>query len=387
MAEPSYQPRGKRGARGKSLRLLPALPAVLLITLIAAAQDFDQLAAQAARAREASRVEEAVALYRRALSLRPRWGEGWFYLATLLYERDAYAEASQAFEEATDLNPQVGTAWVMLGLCEFKLGRYDAALNHLLQGRRLGITDNPHLRSVMLYHEGLLLLEKGEFEAAQKTLGTLSKEGAESEDLTVALGLSALRLRPSQLPAADAATREAVSRAGRAEGLAVNKKFDEALGEYGRLAADFPKTPNVQYAYGRFLLTSNRDEKAVEAFRREIENSPNHLMSRLMIADTKIRLKDAAGGLPYAEEAVKLRPQLPLGHYLLGLALLETGQTARAVTELETAQKSAPGESKIYFALGRAYARVGRAEEAERARATFTRLSKEQEAAEQPKPE
>ncbi|HZN10544.1 MAG TPA: tetratricopeptide repeat protein, partial [Blastocatellia bacterium] len=152
-------------------------------------------------------------------------------------------------------------------------------------------------------------------------------------------------------------------------------------------AADFPTTPNVQYAYGRFLLTSNRDEKAVEAFRREIENNSNHLMSRLMIADTKIRLKDAAGGLPYAEEAVKLRPQLPLGHYLLGLALLETGQTARAVTELETAQKSAPGESKIYFALGRAYARVGRAEEAERARATFTRLSKEQEAAEQPKPE
>lgn len=341
-------------------------------------QDFDKLAAQAAQARDANRLDEAVALYRQALRLRPLWDEGWFYLATLLYEGDSWADASQAFRETTNLNPKVGTAWVMLGLCEFKLGRYDDSLKHIQQGRRLGITDNPNLWHVMLYHEGLLLLEKGDFETAQETLGEISKEGVKNEDLIIAVGLSILHIRPSALPSADATTREVVRRAGWAEHLAAQKKFDEALSEYDRLATDFPKAQSVQYAYGHFLIGVNQDEKAIAAFKREIENTPNHLPARLGIADTKLRLKDAAAGVPYAEEAVKLYPKVPLGHLLLGLLLLDAGQTVRSITELETAQHSLPSEPKIYFALGRAYARAGRKEDAERARAAFTRLNKEE---------
>ncbi len=347
----------------------------------ASGQDFDKLAAAAVQARDANRIDEAVALYRQALSSRPKWGEGWFYLATLLYERDSFAEAASAFKQATELNPKVGTAWVMLGLSEFKLNRYDDSLKHIQQGRRLGITDNPNLRSVMLYHEGLLLLTKGDFETGQKMLGSLSREGFNSEDHIIALGLAVLRLRPSDLPSAESATREATARAGLAEHFAVQKKFDEALREYERLAADFPKVQNVQYAYGRYLLLSRDDEKAIAAFQREIENTPNHLLARLWIADTKLKLKDYAGGLPYAEAAVKLSPQLPLGHYLLGSLFLETNQTTRAITELETAQKSLPNEPKIYFALGRAYQRADRREDAERARATFAKLSKQMEEA------
>ncbi len=345
------------------------------------AKDFDRVAAQAEQARSTNRIEEAIELYRKALSLRPRWAEGWWYLGTLLYERDAFASAAVAFGRAAALSPNVGTAWVMLGLCEFKLGRYKDALEHIQQGRRLGAGAEPQLRYVMLYHEGLLLIGKGEFESAQETLGLLSSDGVENEDLTTALGLSVLRISFSDLLAGDSALRELVRRAGRAEYLAAQKKFDEALSEYDRLATDFPKAHGVEYAYGHFLIVSNQDEKAIAAFKREIENSPNHLPARLWIADTKLRLKDAAGGLPYAEEAMKLYPKDPRAHLLLGLLLLDTGQTARAITELETAQHSLQNDPKIYFALGRAYARAGRKADAERARATFTRLNKQTEEA------
>ncbi len=340
-------------------------------------QDFDRLAAQAAQARDANRLDEAVTLYRQALRSRPKWGEGWFYLATLLYERDSWAEAVQAFRKATDLDPKVGTAWVMLGLCEFKLGRFSDALEHIQQGRRLGTPTEPQFNYVMLYHEGILLLSKGEFDRARETLGLLSRQGVENEDLTTALGLSALRISFSNLLAGDSALHELVRRAGWVEGLAAQKKFAEALSEYDRLATDFPKAQNVQYAYGRFLIESNQDEKAIAAFKREIENTPKHLSARLWIADTKLRLKDAAGGLPYAEEAMKLYPKAPLAHLLLGLLLLDTGQTARAITELETAEAAIQNDPKIYFALGRAYARAGRKQDADRARATFTRLNKQ----------
>ncbi|HXG66168.1 MAG TPA: tetratricopeptide repeat protein [Blastocatellia bacterium] len=343
-------------------------------------ENFDQVAARAEQARSANRVEEAIELYRKALSLRPRWAEGWWYLGTLLYERDAFADAAAAFGRATTLSPKVGTAWVMLGLCEFKLGRYQDALTHIQQGRQLGTSAEPRFKQVMLYHEGILLLGKGDFERAQETLSLLSREGVESEEVVTALGLSVLRIRFSDLLAGDAALRELVRRAGWAEHLAAQKKFDEAMREYERLAADSPRAQNVHYAYGRFLLANQYDEKAVAAFQREIENTPNHVLARLRIADVKLRLKDFTGGLPYAQEAVKLSPQSPLGHFLLGALLLETGQTARAIAELEAAQKSLPDEPKIYFQLGRAYARANRKEDAARARAAFARLNKEEAA-------
>ena len=363
------------------LVVLCSLPAVAGQSRSTSQQDFNELAAQAALARDANRTDEAVALYRQTLRLRPLWDEGWFYLGTLLYEGESWADAAQAFKEATNLNPKVGTAWVMLGLCEFKLDRHNDALKHIQQGRRLGTSAEPQFNNVMLYHEGLLLLGKGEFEPAQETLGLLSRDGVETEDLITALGLSVLHIRFSDLLAGDSVFRQQVRRAGWAEHLAVQKKFAEALSEYERLTTDFPKAQNVQYAFGRFLIVSNQDEKAIAAFKREIENTPNHLPARLWIAETKFRLKDFAGGLPYAEEVVKLSPQLPLGHVLLGAVLLGVGQTARAITELETAQRSLPNEPKIYFQLARAYATAGRKSDANRARATFTRLNKQMEEA------
>jgi tetratricopeptide (TPR) repeat protein len=340
-------------------------------------ENFDQVAAQAEQARSTNRIEEAIELYRKALSLRPRWAEGWWYLGTLLYERDAFADAAVAFGQATALSPKVGTAWVMLGLCEFKLGRYGDALKHIQHGRRLGTGAEPQFNHVMLYHEGLLLLGKGEFERAQETLGLLSREEVENENLITALGLSVLRIRFSDLLAGDSALHQLVRRAGWAEHFAAQRKFDEALREYERLVTDFPKQPNLQYAYGKFLVLIHSDEKAVEAFQREIENSPDHVPARLAIADLKYRI-DPAGGLRYAEEAVKLRPQLPEGHYILGLLLLDTDQTVRAITELETAQRSSPNEPKVYFALARAYARTNRKTDADRARATFARLKQKE---------
>ncbi|HYG79583.1 MAG TPA: tetratricopeptide repeat protein [Pyrinomonadaceae bacterium] len=343
------------------------------------AQDFDRVAAQAEQARSANRVEEAIKLYRRAVSMRPRWAEGWFNLGTLLYDKDAYADAAAALGRAAALSPKVGTTWVMMGLCEFKLGRHAEALEHIQRGRKLGVSANPQLRHVMIYHEGLLLVGKGDFQRAQDTLGQLSEEGVESDELFMALGLSVLRLRFSELRAGGPALREIVGRVGRAEHLAAQKKFEEAQAAYERLAADFPKGQNVQYALGRFLLTSNEDERAVAALLREIENNPQHLLARLLIADTKLRLREFAAGLPYAEEAAKLSPRLPLARYLLGSLLLGAGQTARAVAELETAARLMPGEPKIFYALSNAYLRAGRKQDAERALATFARLREQNE--------
>ena len=355
-----------------------------------ARQEFEQVAAQASAAREGDRVEEAIGLYRRGLALRPDWTEGWWYLATLYYDADNYAEAARAFAVAARQQPKAGAPVAMQGLCEFQLGKYDDALTHITRGRTLGVGDNQELTRVMRYHEGLLSLLKGEFEHAQQTLGTLSFEGVKTDDLIVALGLAALRR--GMLPRDVTPTypdRDLIRRVGLAEHFAAQKDIADAQREYDLIARDYAKTPDVQYAYGRFLLNNRDDDGALAAFQHEIENYPKHALARIQIAYIKLKNREPEAGLPFAEEAAKLYPRLPLSHFVLGRLLLETGQNARAVEELETAERMAPEYPQIYFQLSRAYAKANRKEDAERARETFLRLNKqaEQADAQPPRPD
>jgi len=342
------------------------------------AQPFDRIAVDADQARDANDLEKALVLYRRALGLRPEWAEGWWSVGTILYERDSYAEAAQSFRRVVSLRPNHGSANVMLGLCEFELGQDKPALAHLQRGRQLGILKNPQLARVMLYHEGLLLLRKGRFEDAQEALSVLSRDGGDDGELMLALGMSALNIFPAKLPPDGSTAREVVMRVGKAEFLAATKKFDEARREYSSVADEFPETANIHYALGRFLLDIGEVDPAVAAFKRQIQASPNNVPARLQIAAAWYRLNSAAA-LKYAEEAVKLEPQRPFGHYLLGLLYLDTQNFAIAISELETAKRDYSSVPQLYFALGNAYARAGRKADAARARAVFARLNAQNE--------
>lgn len=334
---------------------------------------FAALSAKANDARESNRLEEAAGLYRKALALRPQWAEGWWSLGTIQYEQNGYLEAAQAFQKVVALSPKMGVAWAMLGLCESELGRDDNALRHIQKGQSLGIGDDLQLRKVVLYHEGALLQRRGWFKEAQLRLRSLCWVGVETGELTQALGMTALLMPGKKPPATGAPDAEIVTRVGRAECLAGQKKYDEARREYDALAADHPDYPNLHYAYGWFLLGAGDVPAGRRELDLEIKNNPRHVMARLQIAGALHKV-DPATGLPYAEQAVKLDPELPLGHYILGLLLLDTDDYVRATAELETVRRSSPGEARVYVALGAAYARAGREEDAAGARAAFLRL-------------
>jgi tetratricopeptide (TPR) repeat protein len=186
--------------------------------------------------------------------------------------------------------------------------------------------------------------------------------------------MAMLRMLPQQLPAADSPQRDVVARIGDAARLAAERDFDAAARAFKSVAESAPDFPNMHYAYGRFLLDLHDVDGAIAQFQQQIRLDPNHVLARLQIAAAHYRT-DSAAGIPFAEEAVKLDPSYPFGHYLLGLLYLDSGDAKRAVTQLETATKMAPKAAAFYFALGSAYAKAGDKLAAARARATFARLN------------
>ena len=369
------------------LLAVPALPAAAQQRRATAARpaQFEQVASKAKQAREAGRVDEAIGHYREGVKIRANWDEGWWFLGTLLYDRERYAEAAEALETATKLQPKAGIAWIMLGLCEYRIGRYDAAAEHLIEGRRLGFGNSAELQRVVLYHEGVLGLFRGEFEAAQKRLDDVAYAGARSEQLFIALGLVVLRIPmlPEQI-SPDHKNYTLIRQAGFAEYQLAQNNVADASREYERLASDYPKFPNVQYAYGRYHLVQRNADEALAAFHREIENSPNHAMARLQIAYIHMSRKEPEIGIKYAEEAVNLGPRFAHARFLLGRLFYDVGNYPRAIEELEAAQQLAPTEPKVYYSLARAYDRVQRKEDAKRAREVFAELSRRAEGTSMP---
>jgi len=339
-------------------------------------KSFDSLSKKAAEARDADHIDEAVALYNQALLLRPKWAEGWWSLGTLEYDRNGYPAAARAFQRFLALSPKDGTAYLMLGLCQFELGQDDSALKHIEAAEKLGVAKNTQLFQVMLYHEGLLLLRKARYENAQEVLQQLCRSGVENTDVMRILGLAVFRLSPKAAPPDNSPGAALMQRAGHAECLVGRKKFEEARAEYKALIAEYPEFPDIHYVYGHFLLEGNDTEAALPEFEKQLELVPGHLNARLEIAAVKYRV-DSAAGVPLAEQAVQIAPHLPFAHYLLGLLYADTNQFAKAIPELEIAQKAFPNEAQVYFALGNAYAHIGRKAEAAKARATFAKLNQE----------
>jgi tetratricopeptide (TPR) repeat protein len=340
----------------------------------ASTAEFDRLVTAATAARQAERWEEAIELYGKALKLKPDYVEGHWYQGAAYYTLDNSAQCRDAFRRVVRLAPKNGAAYAFLGLCEFGLKEYDRALLHLLQSRTLGVGDTGDLAGIARYHAAILMSRTEQYEQALETLGEFAAEGNDNPRVIEALGIATLRMPmlPVELPPD---RREMVLMAGRASYMMATRNTASAETAFKALAARYPETPNVHYAYGVFLLQEQPD-KAIEEFKRELELQPGHPSSLTQIAYEYLKRGDPQTALSWAQQAVAAAPEDFTTHKALGQALLETGNVDGAITQLQIGIKLAPDSPGLHFTLARAYQRAGRLEDAERARAEFTRLDR-----------
>ena len=344
-----------------------------LVLFLLAVPRFEDIAKQASDAREANRDNDAIRLYKQAVRLRPTWTEGWWYLATLDYDRDQYAEGRDAFRKFVELDPKTGPGWALLGLCEFQLREYEPALGHLRQAETLGFGANEQIQRVALYHIAILLTRFEQYEMALAKLnGEARLETKESATSIEAMGIAALRrpLLPAEVPPQD---HELVMALGRAVYLMGLRRAAEADQAFKELLARYPNTPNVHFAYGYFLQSSDPDG-TIREVARELEISPRHLPALVQLAIEYEKRGDTPIALKYARRAVEVDPGSFAARTVMGRLLLQGGDTDGAVKELELARKIAPNSPQTRIALASAYAKAGRKDDAAHERAEFLKL-------------
>jgi tetratricopeptide (TPR) repeat protein len=340
----------------------------------AATAKFDALASKAEEARKGGRLDEAIDLYRQALAIKPDWPEGLWALGTALYELDRFADARDAFRRVLVRHSEDGTAWALKGLCEYRLKNYDTALADLVQARNRGVTGNRSVSEVARYHTAILSTRMEQYEQALAILSDFGLEGNDSPRIVEAMGLATLRLPmlPDELPGE---RRELVMMAGRAQYFAAARLGSAAQNAFEALTNRYSEIPNVHYAFGVYLLGEQPDA-AIEAFKRELEVSPQHVWAKVQIAFALVRRGEYEAAKPWAQQSVEAAPNAFVARNALGQILLETGDIEGAIRELEAGVRLATDSPAMHFSLARAYRRAGRHADADREQAEFTRLDR-----------
>jgi tetratricopeptide (TPR) repeat protein len=331
---------------------------------------FENAVKVADEARVAGRLDEAIEAYTKAVSIRPKWPDGWWYLGAIYYARDLYPQARDAFSNLVALQPERGPAWGMLGLCQFRTSEYERSIASLERSYILGLDDNKELKSVVLYHSALLYVRFEQFEMAYQALRQL--ENYDNQKIIEAFGLIMLRMPvlPNQIPGDK---REQVLLAGRAGASMAARHLDASRKFFGELVANYPDDPNVHYSYGVFILPQDA-ETALKEFQRAHELDPNHQPAMVQMAFEYLKRRDYDAALPLAEKSVALAPRMFPARNVLGRVLLELGQIERAIHELEEGVRLAPVSPDMHFALARAYTRAGRKADADRENEIFKKL-------------
>jgi tetratricopeptide (TPR) repeat protein len=307
--------------------------------------------------------------------MHPSWTEGQWYLGTAYYEMEKYAEGRNAFRQVVRVQKANGAAWAFKGLCEFQLKNYRAALDDLNRAHGLTVKE-PKLILVSRYHRAILLTRFQQYERALQAYAGFAKEGNVSPEVIEGMGIAVLRMPflPLELPLEK---RDIVLLAGRASvlasssGVEAEQAFEELVRRYGA-------TPNVHYLYGIYLLR-DRHEQAVAQFHEELRISPNHASAMIQIAQEVLKQGEVESAMRWATQAARLAPRNFVVRRVLGQVKLQANDIAGAIADLETAVKLEPDSPSVHYTLARAYQRAGRNADAERERATFSRLERMQQ--------
>jgi tetratricopeptide (TPR) repeat protein len=335
---------------------------------------FETLSRQAAEARDAKRIAEALTLYRKALKLKPDWTEGLWEAGSIEYDQDQYKECSADFRRLAGLEPDKSPGWTMAGLCEYHLRDYDAALKSLLQAQKLGFREPDELAHAARLHLALVLIKLGRFETAIAKLLELTQAAKKTPEIIVATGIAGLR-QPWTPPEVPEAERDKVFKLGDAMAAVMEQDSKEALEKFAVVARDYPKDPNIHFRYGAYLMQQD-PAHGIEEIGKTLELQPDHIPALVSLASIYLKRDQPQAAREYAEKAVKLAPDDFATHVELGRVLRESDDNAGALREFQMAVRLAPASPESHYDLASAYAKLGRNEDAARERQEFRRLRK-----------
>ena len=259
--------------------------------------------------------------------------DAWFTLGKLYKRQGRMAEALSAYREAHERRPLDPSLVSKLADALISTGQ-PAEAEQLLLAAQAKHPDNPYI----VFALARVLENTGRFAESE----TLFRESLtlDSRLATAHVRLAALALR-------------------RGDFNAVNGQLDAAL----RLD---PGVPDASLIKGQLLESQNRIDEAAQAYRNELNSSPNSLPAAISLSRLEGRRGRTAEQERVLRNAIQANPQSPGPYVVLAMSFLQRGERyAEAVELAELALQQGPKGEELritYLILANLNGRLGNSE-------------------------
>jgi len=288
------------------------------------------------------RLDEAIALLRRALAHDPTLAEAHYHAGCVLHSMQHHEAAVACFDHALALDRDYGEAHYNRGTALQALRRYASAVASYEAALEIE-PDIPAIR----YNLGTALQALGRHQAA------------------IAQYEQVLAAAPDYLQA-----RIAVAMA-----LQTLGRHDAAIAHYQQALAADPGLAEVHDRMGGALQLLGRHDAAIECHEKALALDPDNADAHNNLGLALHAANRPSQAIGHYERALAIRPGFASAHNNLGLALQALNRHDEAIAQYRAAIAAGPGHARRHGNMGVALQEIGRRDEACRAFETAIALA------------
>ena len=142
------------------------------------------------------------------------------------------------------------------------------------------------------------------------------------------------------------------------------ERNDLALNAFKRAIEASPENAWHNLSIARVYSGLGQKQLAIDHIKRAIEIRPDHAVPYMNLGATYSEMGQYEKAIEYTRKAIALQPGLAAAHRNLGAIYQRTGQLAKAIAELKQAVALEPQDPTAYGNLGAVYCDVGQFDEA-----------------------
>jgi tetratricopeptide (TPR) repeat protein len=304
--------------------------------------------------------EEALQKYKAVLKDSPSSSPARRGVGRSLAKLGRCNEAEAVFKPVTPLSALETEE--SLGVCFFRMHKYDAAIIHLKNAQKLSPQDREACISLARAYASLGRSKDGI--GILKAWLTRNPGDADALYWTGTLYNSQAQQVLDTMTASN--PNHYLVHEWEGDQFRLRQDFNKALTAYQEALKAAPDTPGMHFNVGDVYYRMLKFPEAKEELEKELAINPDHAQANFEVGEINIKEGKNQEGMAYLQRAVKLDPSLVEAHRALGRALMSEKQYEEAVRELSLVAKSDPSDHTIHAMLAVAYRQMGRVKDAER---------------------
>jgi tetratricopeptide (TPR) repeat protein len=318
-----HNPQVKKGILGKTLLAMfligvSGVASIFILNHINS-NNAIELSKQGNTLFDLQRYQDALAVYEKAVDVRPDYPQGWNGQGKTLYKLKKYKESLAAYDKAIQIQPDYFEAWSERGFVLGSLQRYQEAIASFDKALQLN-NENSEVWNA----KGEAFSNLNQYDQAIKSYE------------------KAIEFKPDNY--------EAWYKKGLA--LQNSNQYEKAIAAYEK-AVDFkPDYEQAWYNRGNALVNLQRYRDAFTAYDQAVKSQPNYYQAWLSRGNVLLNLKRYPEAIESFNQVIKLNPRNHEAWYNLGWSLHQNQRYEEAIKSYNKAATIKPNDYQVWYNLG-----------------------------------